>query len=165
MLIYLIGYMGCGKTTAGIKLALKLGFNFIDLDEEIENKQNKSISQLFEDEGQDAFRLIEKAELHKTFTLNNTIVSTGGGAPCFFDNMEQMNKHGKTVYIQLSPTNLIERLRSEKDKRPLIANKTDDELLSFIENGLIEREPFYCKASHTIAGIGLTPALIENLFF
>lgn len=165
MLIYLIGYMGCGKTTAGKKLAIKLGFNFIDLDEEIENRHNKSISQLFEDEGQDTFRLIEKKELHKTFNLKNTIVSAGGGAPCFFDNLEQMNKYGTTVYIQLTPQTLLERLREAKNKRPLIAHKSDTELFIFIETGLKEREPFYCKANHTVNGIGLTPNHIEELLF
>jgi shikimate kinase len=95
--------MGCGKTTAGKRLALKLGYEFVDLDHVIEAVEQRTIAEIFEQEGQNAFRLIEQRELHNTFNLKNTIVSTGGGAPCFFDNIEQMNKHGNTVYIQLTP--------------------------------------------------------------
>lgn len=164
MLIYLIGYMGCGKTTAGKKLASKLGYSFIDLDELIESNQNKSIANIFEDEGQEIFRKIEREALHTTFNLTNSVISTGGGAPCFFDNIEQMNSHGKTVYIQLSPKALVSRLSSAKNERPLIKGKSDDELLDFIEKALLEREPFYIKAQYRVKGLGLSADSIIEAF-
>jgi shikimate kinase len=147
--------MGCGKTTAGKRLAEKLGYQFVDLDNVIEEVEKRTISQIFEQDGQDAFRLIEQREVHHTFNLSNSVISTGGGAPCFFDNMEQMNKHGKSVYIQLSPKTLTNRLISQKDDRPIIADKTNKELLAFIESALNDRELFYTKATAIVNGIGL----------
>ena len=156
MLIYLIGYMGCGKTTAGKKLASKLGYDFIDLDEVIESNNHKSIAEIFEDEGQESFRKIEQEALHNTFKLTNSVISTGGGAPCFFDNIEQMNSHGTTVYIHLTPKALVSRLSSAKNERPLIKGKSDNELLVFIETALTERESFYKKAQYKVEGLGLS---------
>jgi shikimate kinase len=154
--------MGCGKTTAGKRLALKLGYEFVDLDHVIEAVEQRTIAEIFEQEGQNAFRLIEQRELHNTFNLKNTIVSTGGGAPCFFDNIEQMNKHGKTVYIQLTPKTLVDRLKSAKDERPLIKGKTNEELFAFIQNALVDREPFYTKAHYIINGIDISAEIIIN---
>lgn len=148
--------MGSGKTTAGKRLAHKLGYQFVDLDELIEIKQNKSITQIFDEMGEDAFRTIERKLLHTTFSLENTVISTGGGAPCFFDNMEQMNSNGKTVYIELSPKELAARLSSAKAERPIIKDKSDDELLKFIEKALLHRRLFYSKAKYTVKGIGLS---------
>lgn len=148
--------MGCGKTTAGKKLASKLSYDFIDLDEVIESTQQKTISDIFENEGQETFRKIEQNALHSTFKLTNAVISTGGGAPCFFDNIEQMNKYGKTVYIQLTPKALVSRLSSAKNERPLIKDKTDSELLEFIETAIAEREPFYKKAQFKVEGLGLS---------
>jgi len=162
-IIYLTGYMGCGKTTTGKKLAAKLNYNFIDLDSFIEETQNQSIPEIFTVKGEDAFREIEKGALHKTFDMSNTVISTGGGTPCYFDNMEQMNKHGATVYIKLSPKTLFDRLRNVKTERPLIKNFNDAELLSFIEKALAEREPFYNKAKFIVNGIGLTPKILIEL--
>lgn len=155
MIIYLIGYMGCGKTTAGKRLANKLGYQFIDLDFLIENDQKRTISEIFSSDGQDAFRVIERETLHKTFQLNSCVIATGGGAPCFYDNMHQMNAHGKTLYIKLTPKALASRLKSGKDERPIIAGKTDEELLDFIAEALNYREQFYLQAQYTINGIGL----------
>ncbi len=165
MLIYLIGYMGCGKTTAGEKLASRLGYEFIDLDSVIEKEQNQTISEIFKTKGQDAFRLMEREALKKTFSLTDTIVSTGGGAPCFFNNMDEMNKHGKTIYIELTPKALVSRLVSAKDKRPLISEKSDIDLLVFIKEELAKREPFYNKSQLKISGLGLIPKTIEELIF
>lgn len=156
MLIFLIGYMGSGKTTAGKKLAQALGYEFVDVDDLIELKEGKTIAQLFDAEGEDCFREIEKQVLQATFNKNNAVISTGGGAPCFFDNMEQMNKHGKTIYIELEPRVLAERLKNEKNERPLIKNKTDEKLLSFIEATLAKRNPYYKKAQKIVEGANLT---------
>ena len=148
--------MGCGKTTAGKRLASALGYSFIDLDELIEAQQKKSIADIFEKDGQEAFRKIEKSALHSTFNLSDSVISTGGGAPCFFDNINQMNGHGKTVYIKLSAKALTKRLSPAKDLRPLIKGKSDKELLVFIEDVLAQRELFYNKAKYSVNGIGLS---------
>jgi len=148
--------MGCGKTTAGKRLANKLGWPFIDLDDRIEKHTGKTITELFEQEGETAFRELEKQALHSTFELKHAIISTGGGAPCFFDNMEQMNLNGKTVYIELPPKVLADRLRGAKNQRPLIKGKTDEELLAFIAEALQKRTPYYQKAKTTVDGVSLS---------
>lgn len=158
--IYLIGFMGSGKTTAGKQLALKLGYNFIDLDRWITQTENKTIAEIFIENGEAAFRELEKMYLEKTFEKTKTIVSCGGGSPCFFDNISQMNKHGETVYLQMNASELFSRLRNSKTERPLLSNKTEAEKLSFITEKLIEREAFYNKAKVIVRGIDLN---YENL--
>ena len=148
--------MGCGKTTAGKKLANKLGWPFIDLDERIEEQSGKTVAELFETKGETAFRELVKQALHSTFELKHAVISTGGGAPCFFDNMEQMNQNGKTIYIELPPKVLFDRLKRAKNQRPLIKEKTDDELLAFITNALLKRAPFYQKAKIKVDWVTLS---------
>jgi len=155
MLIYLIGYMGSGKTTVGRKLAAKLGYSFHDLDKQIEHKFKITIPDLFAKYDEGAFRKIEKETLLDTFTLSNTVISTGGGTPCFFDNMEMINKHGLSVYLKMHPKSLYERLIKSKKKRPLIADKPPDEILDHITNHLSEREFYYNQAKMTIKGESL----------
>ena len=145
--IFLIGYMGSGKTTIGKLLAAKLNYSFVDMDHFIEEKQFKSVSQIFAEMGEGEFRLLEKKCLHEVAEFENVIISTGGGAPCFFDNMDFMKKHGLTVYLKLTPTQLKNRLESSKaNSRPLLANKKGEELLQFIVDGLSKREPYYLQA-------------------
>lgn len=146
--IYLIGYMGTGKTTLGKRLADAYGYNFIDLDHYIQEKYNKTISQLFNEFGEDHFRSIENKVLQEVSTLENVIIAAGGGTPCFFDNMEIINNSGKSVYLKTTPDALHRRLSlpEHKLKRPLISNKNNDELLEFITENLRKREPFYSKA-------------------
>lgn len=147
-LIFLIGFMGCGKSTLGKKLAAKTGFTFIDLDDVIVQNINMSITEYFETYGEAAFRAIEREELHKLSGLKNTIIATGGGAPCHLDNMDWMNQHGKTVYLKLSPKALLSRLsQKEIESRPLLKGKTNEELLEFIQSKLEERSPFYSQAN------------------
>lgn len=156
--------MGSGKTTAGKKLAQKLDFTFVDLDTQIEKQQQKTIAQIFEEKGEAQFRKIEQRALHDTINLRNAIISTGGGVPCFFDNMQWMNKNGTTVYIELSAKALLNRLKDAKNERPLIKNKTHEELLAFIENTLEHRQRFYEKAQITVNGIDLnTEKIISKL--
>lgn len=146
-LIFLIGFMGCGKSTMGKKVAKKTGYPFIDLDDLIVQKINISITEYFEAFGESAFRAIEREELHKLSGLKNAIIATGGGAPCHLDNMEWMNQHGKTIYLKLSPKALLSRLsQNEVESRPLLKGKTNEELLEFIQSKLEEREPFYNRA-------------------
>ncbi len=146
MKVYLIGFMGSGKSFLGRQLAMSLGFEFMDLDQQIEQKAGMTISQIFERFGEDHFRKLEQAVLQETETRKKTIVSTGGGAPCFFDNMEWMNQQGLTIYLQASPTLLADRLQSEMAHRPLLAHLNTTELIQFIEDKVASRTHFYEQA-------------------
>ncbi len=144
--IILIGYMGAGKTTLGKVLARELNLEFIDLDWYIENRFHQSVNQLFATRGEEGFRRIERNMLHEVAEFENVIISSGGGTPCFFDNMEYMNQQGLTVYLKASPETLRAHLRMGKQKRPLVAQKNDEELDAFIHESLNKREPFYNQA-------------------
>lgn len=151
MLIYLTGFMGAGKTTAGKKLAAALGYNFVDLDTLIEKEAGHTISQLFEN-GIDKFREMESVILKQTGNYSNSVIATGGGTPCFYDNLLWMNNNGITVYLKLSAGSLFHRLAASKQKRPLILGKTDVELMEFIMETLKEREKFYSRSKYVIKG-------------
>jgi len=145
--------MGSGKTTLGKMLAARLGFSFIDMDAHIEKKQFKSVSQIFAEKGENEFRLLEQKCLYEVGEFEDVIISTGGGAPCYFDNMEFMNANGITIYLKLTPEELAERLESSHaNKRPLLADRKGDELLRFITEGLAKREPFYKQAAYSVSG-------------
>ncbi|MGL4292648.1 MAG: shikimate kinase [Bacteroidales bacterium] len=144
---FLIGYMGAGKTTLGKQVAKKAGLSFIDLDVFIENRYHKTIRAIFEEKGESGFREIEREALHEVACFENVVIATGGGVPCFFDNAEFMNKNGVTVYLQTNPQVLFNRLRIAKQSRPILKEKTDEELLCFIEDNLQRREPFYQMAT------------------
>ncbi|MFT3752722.1 MAG: shikimate kinase [Paludibacter sp.] len=160
--IFLIGYMGSGKTTIGKLLASRLGYSFVDMDAYIEEKQFKTISQFFAEKGEHEFRALEQKCLHEIAEFENVIISTGGGTPCFFNNMEYMNSRGLTIYLKLTAAELAERLELiGVSKRPLLANRTGEDLRSFIDDGLSKREPFYEKANHSFSGdIGET---VDNI--
>ena len=162
-LIFLVGFMGCGKTSWGRKLAAGLGYEFIDLDHALEAKAGSTIAEYFTSHGEDAFRKLESEILKTTGYAENTIVSTGGGLPCFFDNMDWMNSQGKTLYIQLSPKALGNRLENAKTPRPVLQGKKGDDLVEFIEHKLAEREGFYLQATHTISGIDMSVEKLVEL--
>jgi shikimate kinase len=138
--------MGAGKTTTGKRLAKELNLSFIDLDGFIEQRYHKTIVQLFDELGESGFREIEKKMLHEVTEFENVVVAAGGGTPCFSDNMEFMNLLGTTVYLQLSLHQLFLRLKQARSARPLVRNKSDEELLVYISNMLKIREPFYRQA-------------------
>ncbi len=148
MKIYLIGMPGCGKSTFGRKAAEQLAMNFIDLDTEIINYKQKSINDIFENEGESGFRDIESKLLKSVSTeKDNFIMATGGGAPCFFDNMDFMNSHGITFYIKTEVAFLLERLSTKGiNKRPLLKKMGADNLEAGLKDKLNERQPFYTKA-------------------
>jgi shikimate kinase len=154
MIIFLTGYMGSGKTTAGKKLAGLLGYAFIDLDSMIERETGRSVSSWFE-LGEERFREIESLVLKQTADFNNAVISTGGGTPCFHDNMEWMKSHGITIYIQMSPGALFHRLAASKANRPLLTGKTDVDLMEYIRESLKERSFFYSQAHYTVKGENL----------
>lgn len=148
--IFLIGYMGSGKTTLGKKLASKLDLPFIDTDEEIVKQIGMSITEYFSQHGEAAFRELEREQLRK-FAGNYAVISTGGGAPCFFDNMDWIRANGYAVYLQMTPKALFDRLSQSKlHKRPILIGKSPEELRAFIEEKLTEREPYYTQAHLTI---------------
>lgn len=147
--IFLIGFMGCGKSTFGRKLAHKIGWEFIDLDDYIEKEEQRDIKTIFELEGENYFRELETNTLNSLRNHKSTVISCGGGTPCFNENIHVINELGLSVYIKLSPETLMKRLISEKSKRPLIASKKNSELLEFIEQKLNERQSFYHQAHVT----------------
>jgi len=144
--VFLIGFMGCGKSTFGRKLAKQLEWEFIDLDDYIEEQERCSISEIFKNKGEVYFRNLETKALKESNQWINTIISTGGGTPCFNDNIGLINKIGLSIHIKLSPEDLKIRLEGEKAKRPLIADLSDGELLSFIKLKLSERNTYYSSS-------------------
>jgi shikimate kinase len=163
MKIFLIGFMGSGKTTLGRKLAFKMGYEFIDLDHKLEQQVELSIAEYFSFFGEDAFRKLESEVLKKTVYSENVVISTGGGLPCYFDNMDWMKANGKTVYIKLSPKTLADRLETGKEERPLLQDKHGDDLVFFIEQKLAEREKYYSKANIVADGLSLTAERLEQI--
>ena len=156
MKVFLIGFMGSGKTTIGKKLANYLKYEFIDLDKLIESKAGMSIVNYFELHGEGAFRELERDTLQKTEFPENVIIATGGGAPCFGDNMEWMNKNGLVAYLSLTPKALASRLEHSKTDRPLIRHLKGDELIDFISSKLHDREVFYNQAKYVVSASDLT---------
>jgi shikimate kinase len=151
--VYIIGFMGCGKSSAGKKLAKYLGWRFADLDEEIEIVAGKSIEDIFSSEGEDHFRKLESMTLTNLKTDSDTIISTGGGTPCYNNNMDFMIKTGSVVYLRMTPGQLNSRLKGASTSRPLIKNINPNELLQYISDKLLEREIYYLKASLIVNAI------------
>lgn len=148
--IIIVGYMGSGKTTVGKALSKDMGIPFYDLDWYIESRMRKTVAQIFAELGEEGFRKIEYNMLHEVAEFENVIISCGGGTPCFFDNMDYMNGQGETVYLKASPEVLYGHLKMGKTERPLLKNKTPEEMQVFIAEQLEKREPFYSKAKHTL---------------
>lgn len=138
--------MGCGKSYIGRNLAPLLGFEYVDIDKYIEEKEALTIKEIFEQKGEDYFRLQEKDFIQQVDDKENLVISTGGGAPCFFDNMDVMNKKGLTIYLNRNKEKTIWRLLKGQYKRPLIANLSPEELSAFYDERLESRKPFYEKA-------------------
>ena len=142
--------MGAGKTTIGKALAKELNVMFYDLDWYIESRMRKTVKQIFDESGEEGFRKIEHNMLHEVAEFENVVVSCGGGTPCFFDNMDYMNQLGETVYLKASPETLYAHLKMGKGVRPLLLNKTPEEVQVFIHEQLEQRKPYYEKAKHII---------------
>lgn len=147
--IFLLGYMGTGKTTLGKRLAKQLGLSFIDLDHYIEQRKHKTINQLFEEEGEAKFREIERTLLQEVAAFEDVVIATGGGAPCHFDNVAVMNQAGVSIYLDTSVNRLFERLKIARSSRPLLREKNDEELRQFIGENLALRTPYYTQATLT----------------
>ncbi|MBQ6760599.1 MAG: shikimate kinase [Prevotella sp.] len=148
--ILLIGYMGAGKTTVGKELARQLGVTFYDLDWYIETRMRMRVPEIFAQKGEEGFRDVEQRMLHEVAEFENVVVSCGGGTPCFYDNMDYMNRQGEVVYLRATPEVLFRHLKMGKGVRPLLQGKSDEELLAFIKEQLAYREQFYLKARHVV---------------
>ena len=148
--IILIGYMGAGKTTVGKSLSKELGIPFYDLDWYIESRRRKTVPQIFAELGEEGFRQIERNMLHEVAEFEDVIISCGGGTPCFFDNIDYMNRQGQVVYLRCDPEVLQKHLMMGKTERPLLKGKSPDELITFIKEQLQVREQYYKKAQYTL---------------
>lgn len=148
--IILIGYMGSGKTTVGKALSKETGMMFYDLDWYIESRMRKTVTQIFAEKGEEGFRKIEHNMLHEVAEFENVIISCGGGTPCFFDNIDYINQQGEVVYLKATPEVLYRHLLMGKVERPLIKNKTPEELIAYITEQVAKREEFYNKARYTL---------------
>jgi len=155
--------MGSGKTTAGEKLASSLGWQFVDLDKKIEKKEGKTIPQIFSQHGEGHFRAVETETLRSLGAGKNTIISTGGGTPCYDDNMDFMLRTGVTVYLKMTPSQLAGRLLKETDHRPLLKNIPDDKLVVFIEEKLKQREKWYNRSNIIINGMEIDINILSSM--
>lgn len=146
--VFLIGYMGCGKTTLGEVLARQMGLRFIDLDEFIEARQGMSIVKIFDEMGESRFRELETEALNEVAAMTDVIVGCGGGTPCHADNMALMNRAGMTVWLTTSPERITDRLLlpEQKCKRPKINTLPSDEVLHLVVKELEERAPYYSQS-------------------
>jgi len=155
--IFLIGFMGSGKTTLGSRLARKMGYEFVDMDQLIEETSGMTVPVIFTELGEEVFRKWEHDILIELCKREKLVVATGGGAPCHGEMMSTMNQNGDTVYIKLSPEALKDRLTHSKTNRPLIRGKSKQELLHFITTLLETRELFYNRATYIVDGMNLDP--------
>lgn len=151
MKIFLIGFMGAGKTHWGRLLSEKLGIRFFDLDEQVTEHAGKSIPEIFATEGEEQFRLLEKEVLYIiTESHESFVMACGGGSPCYFNNIEYMNQSGTTVWINTPLDTLFDRLVKEKDKRPLIKELSAEQLRGFISKKFADRKIYYEQANVTV---------------
>ena len=148
--IILVGYMGSGKTTIGKALSKETGMMFYDLDWYIESRMRKTVSQIFAERGEESFRQLEYNMLHEVAEFEDVIISCGGGTPCFFDNMDYLNQQGDVVYLKADQDTLYKHLLMAKVERPLLKDKSPEELIAYITEHLKERLPYYTKAPYTL---------------
>ncbi len=161
--IVLLGYMGSGKTTIGRKLANELKVPFWDLDEVIGQMYGMSVSYMLVKKGEIFFRECEQKALNVVLQNNSYILASGGGTPCYYNNVDTINSQAVSFYLQCSPSVLTQRLLPEKQNRPLIAEIEDEFLHEFISKHLFERIPFYEKAHHTIDANGDCDSIVKEM--
>jgi shikimate kinase len=147
--IYIVGYMGAGKTTAARRLAQRMGWEVVDTDALFEEKYKISVNDFFNKYDEPLYRKLESEVLKATESLDHVVVSTGGGTACFFDNMDWMNQHGLTVFLRISPQAAVDRVIHSRHKRPLVEGKSEEELTEFVSRHYASRLPFYEQARIT----------------
>ena len=161
--IFLVGFMGAGKTTLAKKLAKKLAYTWLDTDQEIEKKEGMKVSEIFEVRGEAYFRALEKQLVDELTPSKNEIIATGGGLPCFNNLMENLNQLGTTIYLERTPKELFQRVKQATNSRPLIAHKTDEELLEYIESTMEKRREIYLKSKIIADRFSQTPEKLIEL--
>ncbi len=164
MVVFLIGFMGSGKTYLGKSAAKLLQYNFIDFDEYIEQHTHQTIPEIFERKGEVYFRQVESHLLEKMKLKNNTIISLGGGTPCFNDNMSWIKENGRSIYLKVSVPVLYNRLIINKTARPLLRNISDENLSDYITFKLKEREVYYNQATKTINADMMTGEELKRVY-
>ena len=148
--IYIVGYMGAGKTTTARRLAQRMGWEVVDTDALFEEKYKISVNDFFNKYDEALYRKLESEVLKATESLDHVVVSTGGGTACYFDNMEWMNQHGLTVFMCISPKAAVDRVIHSRHKRPLAEGKSEEELTEFVNQHYASRMPFYEQARITV---------------
>lgn len=151
--LFLVGYMGCGKSTIGRKLARALHLEFVDTDHRIEEREGATVIDIFHYEGEERFRTIEREVLEEVIAIEQaSVVSTGGGLPAWGDNMERMNEMGRTIYLKRSAENIASRLSPYgRQKRPRLRGLNDEELVIFMREDMAKRDPYYSQATQVVA--------------
>ena len=152
MKLFLVGYMGCGKSSLGKKIAKAMGIRFIDTDAEVESREGATIADIFHYEGEEYFRKSERYIIEELAAGDEVmVISTGGGGPLWEDNMEVMNQSGVTLYLKRTAEQIASRLSPHgREKRPKLRGLNDEELVAFMRENMAQREPYYCKATLTI---------------
>jgi shikimate kinase len=164
MQLFLTGFMGSGKSSLGQALASNLGIPFIDLDTRIEQYAEQTIPEIFATEGEGYFRILESKILRQIDTTSSAVIATGGGTPCYHENMDWMLECGIVFYLECTPELLYQRiLQSPVENRPVLQQKSEQELKYFIENKLLEREGFYKNAHFIIDGAASQDSLVKDV--
>jgi len=163
MRIYILGFMGSGKSTVGKLLAKRLDYTFIDLDEQIESKYKATVSEIFEKYGEERFRIREQKTLLSLPKKENLVVALGGGTPCFHNNIEFIKFSGKSVYLRTPSKILNKRLFKERAARPIIAKLSKKELEKKIDSMMRKRSKFYNQANITIVANDTPEMLVDRM--
>lgn len=164
MRLYLIGYMGCGKSTIGRKIARYAHLRFVDTDSLVEQREQATVADVITYHGEEYFRGVEHSVLQSTAEEDNLVVSTGGGLPVWGDNMARIGELGVSIYLRRSPQNIISRLSPYgRQKRPKFRGLNDEQLLAFMTSHMAEREPIYSQADITIECDTMTDSEIIDL--
>lgn len=162
MRIYLIGLPGSGKTTLGKELAALLHLQFVDLDDLIIEKEGASIGDVFDQKGEDYFRKVEREVLYASAKLENVVIATGGGTPCFFDNMEFILRNGHSIFLNVPVEAIVSRLMADEkvQSRPLVRGKSTPELQAYMQGVLTKRMPYYLRSELVMEGDALDAAAV-----
>lgn len=163
MTVYMIGFMGSGKSTLGKRLASAAGWKFYDLDSMVEDMESRTVTDIFQTSGEEYFREAEAAALRALPDERDMVIACGGGTPCYKDNMDFMNKTGVTVYLKLEVAELAQRLMNAKKNRPLLREMDHGELLKYIERKLAEREKWYNRSHLIVDGMKAEPGRLLEL--
>jgi shikimate kinase len=161
--IFLTGFMCSGKTTGGKKLAALMKLEFIDLDQEIEKSSGKSVSAIFEEQGESQFRTLEEKTLEEILRKKeNFVLALGGGTVCYANNLAKIMSKGLLIYIQLPEASLVQRIQSSRSGRPLVNGLNSEALQDYVKKKLAEREVFYQQAHITVNGLNLLPGKLPG---